>query len=111
MRRIEYSPWFDADFQIRAAWYLERAGLDIADQFVRAVEATVRRLEANPPLGRRPFPLDPILAELHSVLVEKPFAKHVLFYRLSDECLTLERLIHGARDLPRRITESPYDAT
>jgi toxin ParE1/3/4 len=107
--RIEYAPWFDADFRLRTAWYVEHAGVELAEGFITAVEVSVKRIADNPWLGRRPYPRDVSLAEVRSLVVEKPFHRHVLFYRISEDTLKLERLIHGARDLPRRIQESPYE--
>ena len=106
--RVQYAPWFDADVHFRTAWYAEQGGIELAERFVSAVEATIRRLIENPCIGRRPYPKDSELAELRCVLVELPFRKHFLFYRFADDALFLERLIHGARDLPRRLQESPY---
>jgi len=105
--RTEYAVWYDADVNLRVAWYAEKSGPRLADRFVTAVEATVRKLKANPNRGRRPFPKDPDLLELYSVLVEHPFEKHILYYRFTVDTLILERLIHGARDLPRRLLEAP----
>jgi len=107
--RVQYAPWFDADFHFRTAWYAEQGGDELAVRFVNAVEATVRKLAENPHLGWRPYPRDPDLAELHSVLVEPPFRKHILYFRFTQEELFVERLIHGARDLPRRLRESPFE--
>jgi len=109
-RAIEYAPWFDTDLHFRTAWYAEKAGVDVAESFVTAVEATVRELAETPSLGRRPYPNDPDLAQVYSSLVKRPFHKHIIFYRFSSQVLTLERLIHGARDLPRRIGESPFES-
>jgi len=106
---IFYAPWFDADNQLRLAWYAENGGVILADQFIAAVERTVTQLGQNPNRGRRRYPLDPDLADIYAVLVAKPFQKHLLFYRFNDDTLFLERWIHGARDLPRRLRESPYE--
>jgi toxin ParE1/3/4 len=44
---------------------------------------------------------------LHSFRVEPPFNVHLIFYRVVDDALFAERLMHGARDLPRRLLEPP----
>ena len=106
-RRIAYSPWFDADLHLRIAWYAEQGGVKVAERFVSAVESTVRRVTDNPGRGRRPYPADPDLAELHCVLIERPFDKHLLYFRFNDDTLTLERLLHGAQDRPRALREPP----
>jgi plasmid stabilization system protein ParE len=70
--------WFDADFQFRTTWYARQGGIELASRFINAVEATVRKLAENPERGRRPFRKDPELTEIHCVLVDRPFRKHVL---------------------------------
>ena len=107
---VQSAPWFDADLQFRAAWYAEQGGPELAERFVDAVESTVRKVSDKPQLGWRPYPGDPDLIDLHSTLVERPFRKHILFYRFTSEELFVERLIHGARDLPRRLRQSPMES-
>ena len=81
----------------------------MAEQFVNAVEAAVGKLAENPNRGWCPYRRDPDLAEVHSVLVEPPFRKHILYYRFTHEELFVEQLIHVARDLPCRLRESPFE--
>ena len=104
---IFYAPWFDADLQLRTAWYIEQGGNELADRFVTAVEITVRKLAGNPHSGRRPYPNDIELSLLYCVLIEGPFHKYILYYRFTPQMLSLERLIHGARDLPRWLRQPP----
>jgi len=107
--RIYYAPWFDADNQLQAAWYAEKDGVDLSERFITAVEQTVQKLADNPNLGRRRYPQDPDLTDVYAICIARPFQKHLLYYRFNKDSLFLERLIHGARDLPRRLKESPYD--
>jgi len=106
--RIYYAPWFDADNQFRVAWYAEKGGVTFAERFVAAVEQTIKQLAENPARGRCRYPRDPDLAHIFGVRIVRPFQKHLLYYRFNEDTLFLERLIHGARDLPRRLKESPY---
>ena len=39
--------------------------------------------------------------------IARPFQKHVIFYRYDDKSLFAERVMHGTRDLPRRLLEPP----
>ena len=105
--RVEYSAWFDADLQFCTAWYIEQSGSELADRFLNAVEITLRKLASNPRRGRRAYPDDSHLTSLYGVLVERPFHKYILYYRFTDQVLSVERLIHGARDLERRLREPP----
>ena len=52
------------------------------------------------------FP-EPQLAGLRFYLVEKPFARHLIYYRISGEELVAFRVVPGARDLPRRLLDPP----
>jgi plasmid stabilization system protein ParE len=106
--RVEFAAWWDVDVNLCIAGYAERAGIELAERFIHATETTVQLLMENPHLGRRPFPTDPDVGQFHSWLVQRPFQKHIVFYRFTDDVLMLERLIHGARDLPRRLRDSPY---
>jgi plasmid stabilization system protein ParE len=36
-----------------------------------------------------------------------PFRKHLIFYRYDGTAVSIERVVHGARDLALRLTESP----
>jgi hypothetical protein len=39
--------------------------------------------------------------------VEAPFHNLLIFYRHDGKVLSVERLMHGSRDLPRRLVEPP----
>lgn len=39
--------------------------------------------------------------------VEPPFQMHLVFYRADEAIISVERVIHGARDLPRRLRQPP----
>ena len=104
---VEYSPSFEADLWLQLAWYAERSGVGLAERFATAVELSAQEIVRTPGLGRRPFPKDPDLAEFQSFRVQSPFDSHRIFYRITAASLVLERLVHGARDLPRRLKEPP----
>lgn len=90
-------------------WYCEHASPESAERFVDIVQAT-QTLTQTPALGRLRFTNRPELAGLRSWRVARPFQRHLIFYRIDSEDLLAERLIHGARNLPRRLLQSPYKA-
>lgn len=92
-------------------WYRDHACADVAERFINVVEASLESLRRTPGLGRPRFRRWPDLAGLHSFRVQRPFHRILVFYRFDAEHLLAERLIHGARDLPRRLRQSPYDET
>jgi plasmid stabilization system protein ParE len=96
---------FNADFEQQYRWYADHAGEEIAERFLRAVADTLPRLAELPDLGRRRKFRHPMLRDLRSFQVERPFQKILIFYRVMGNTLQAWRLIHGARDLPRRLTE------
>ena len=96
---------FNADFDQQYSWYVEKAGEEIAERFLRAVANTLPLLAERPDSGRRRKFRNPMLRDLYSFQVERPFQKILIFYRVDGNILQAWRLMHGARDLPRRLVE------
>ncbi|MBU6401890.1 MAG: type II toxin-antitoxin system RelE/ParE family toxin [Verrucomicrobia bacterium] len=107
--RLQRSDWFWADLTGQVDWYRDAAGSEVAERFVEAVEATLKSLARAPGLGRRRFSGWPELEGIRSFRVQRPFHRLLIFYRCESGTVYAERLIHGARDLPHRLRESPYD--
>ena len=92
---------------------LQQAGDDLWPASPRAAarwsedgDAAVQTLGAWPDLGR-PFRLrQGLMPGLRVWRIAR--SSHLLFYRVGEETQTLEgwRVRHGARDLPRRLSES-----
>ncbi len=99
------SPRFLGDLDRIVEWYLEEAGEEIARRFVSAVSLTLKTIRRNPALGRIRFPGLEDLRDVQSRLVEPPFNRYAVFYRIEPDSIQVLRLIHGARDLPRRFQE------
>jgi toxin ParE1/3/4 len=96
---------FNADFDQQYRWYLAEAGEEIAERFLRAATNTLLLLSEQPDLGPRRKFRHPLLHDLRSIQVEQPFQKVLIFYRVAENTLQAWRLMHGARDLPRRLVE------
>jgi toxin ParE1/3/4 len=105
--RIRRSEWFIGDLEHYAAWYDREAGWDIAERNLAAVAATLARLAQNPGSGHGTSFEAMELRGLRCGQVEKPFQKHLIFYRYDATTLSAERAVHGARDLPRRLLQPP----
>jgi plasmid stabilization system protein ParE len=103
--RIGRSDWFIADLEHYAAWYQKEANWELAERYLRAVNATLARLAEMPGLGRQTRFSNPILRDLRCFPVERPFEKHLIFYRHEESMLYIERTVHGARHLPRRLMQ------
>ena len=108
-RAIQKARDFTADFEILFAWYVDRAGPETAWRFQMALDNSLTRLSIRPDLGRPRHFRHPKLRGLRSIRVEHPFDKFLIFYRANAEVLDVIRLMHGARNLPRRLLEPPAE--
>jgi len=97
----------EADLTNQYGWYLGNAGQQVAERFLAAFDATVERLSQIPELGRPRRFRDRELTDLRSVSVRGPFGAHLIFYRSGEAGISIERVMHGARDLPHRLLEAP----
>jgi plasmid stabilization system protein ParE len=104
---IRRSEWFVADLEHYADWYQREASWEVAERYLRAVNATLARLVNMPGLGRLANIPSPALRDIRFFPVERPFGKHLVFYRHDETTLCVERAIHGARNLPQRFTQAP----
>jgi toxin ParE1/3/4 len=98
---------FLADQDGQVAWYLERASVDVASRYLEAIKDTLSQLCQTPGVGARRQFKHPRLIGLRFHRVNRPFHTHVIFYRHDETIVFAERVIHGARDLPRRLLEPP----
>jgi toxin ParE1/3/4 len=89
------------DLTAQWVWYAENAGIDVADQFLGAVEDTLEVLSMNPEIGVSVEFARPELAGMRRFPVGGTFEKILLFYLPCSEGIDLVRVIHGSRDLPR----------
>ncbi|MEW6301877.1 MAG: type II toxin-antitoxin system RelE/ParE family toxin [Verrucomicrobiota bacterium] len=107
MLTLRRSEDFAVDFDRQYRWYLHEAGEAVAERYYASVITTLNELLRQPGLGReRKFRhLD--LSGLRSFRIQPPFNVHLIFYRYTESELTAERIMHGARDLSRRLRERP----
>ena len=98
---------FVADVERQFEWYVAKAGWEVADRYLDAVQASCSLLGQHPLLGPRAGFHHPLLREWRFFIVFRPFNKHVLFYQVVSEEVLLRRALHGHRDLPRRLLEAP----
>jgi len=103
---IAISERAERDMLLQYQWYLNQAGIDIAERYLLAVDEAIRKLAGQPDLGIIRHFQSPELRNIRSSHAEGSFDKHLIFYR-ADDTLSIERVMHGARDLPRRLLEDP----
>jgi toxin ParE1/3/4 len=106
-RAIRKSAFFLGDLETQFRWYEEEAGWEVAWRYLLAVDQTLARLAEHSDLGRTRHFSHPELQGLRSFLVARPFHRHLIFYRQDDRNLYAVRVMHGARDLPRRLRQPP----
>jgi len=102
---VEKSQLFESDVTSQFGWYVDDAGEQVAWRFLAAVELTLAKLGKQPGMGSLRRFRNPLLQGLRSFRVEPPFDKLLVFYRSTEQTLQAWRLMHGARDLPRRLVE------
>ena len=107
---IHKAEFFTQDFAKQFAWYVDEAGPDVARRFQQALDNSLNKLARQADLGRPRHFQNPRLQNLRSFQLERPFNKLLIFYCASDDTLQVVRLMHGARDLPRRLVEPPDSA-
>ncbi len=98
----------EQDMAIQYDWYLENADAEVAERYLRAVDETIQRAANDPDIGLRRHFQSPELSGIRSCQVTRPFDKHLIFYQAGGR-LSIERIMHGARDLPRRLLEDPEE--
>jgi toxin ParE1/3/4 len=102
---LEVSEEFESDFDLQYQWYLREAGEEVAERFFRSVADTLPLLATHPEIGSRHKFKHPQLQNLRSFRVKRPFQKILIFYKVEQNILQAWRLMHGFRDLPRRLIE------
>jgi len=101
---------FISDAELQYRWYVLHAGWEVADRYLAALEATCALIGRRPLLGPGARLAHPRLAEWRFFVVMRPFQRHLVFYEIADDTVTLRRTLHGHRDLPRRLLDPPGEA-
>jgi len=97
----------EADVTNQYRWYLNNADVEVADRFLDAFYRTVKQVAQMPGIGRlRPFRSSE-LRGTRSIMIREGFGAHLIFYRIAGGGVSVERVMHGARDLERRLLEPP----
>ncbi len=99
---ISISSRAEQDLTLQYRWYAENADAGVAERWLLAVHETICSIALHPGLGMPRHFTAPELACMRSIQIRRPFYRHLMFYREHDK-LSIERLMHGARDLPQRL--------
>ena len=79
--------------------YIAQNNSDAGLRFFDAARKTIAKLAQNPEMGNSYFVSNPRLQGLRKSRV-KDFEKYLIFYLVSEDILTVVRIIHAARDIP-----------
>lgn len=101
------SPDARDDLALSYKWYLSEAGQAVAERYLEAFSKTVRLLSLAPDAGMIRHFRSPRLRGIRSMPLHGAFKVHLIFYRVETEELDVFRVLHGMRDLPRRLTQPP----
>ena len=101
MSSIRRRAGVDDDIYELAVYLLDQSG-DVAWRFVDAVETTLKDLAGRPGVGSPKHYDHPALAGLRSWWVSG-FPNHLIYYFPLAEGIDVIAIMHGARDLERRI--------
>jgi len=85
------------DIESAFEYYFQKAGIELALQFVDAINETLQILAANPSLGSPRGWINPRLAQLRSWHVTG-FNKYRVYYVVTQEEIDIVRILHGAQD-------------
>ncbi|MBI4658612.1 MAG: type II toxin-antitoxin system RelE/ParE family toxin [Verrucomicrobia bacterium] len=97
----------EVDLTNQYRWYFDNANVEVAERFLAAFDATIDRLARMPEIGRLRRFRSPELQGTRSLQIGGSFNSHLVFYRVAGTAVSVERVMHGARDLERRLVEAP----
>jgi plasmid stabilization system protein ParE len=103
--RLEITAEAESDISSQYDWYCKEATEEVANRYVAAVRETTYRLKTQPGIGSvRKFRRRSLYG-IRAIRVDQPFNVHLIFYRYDETSVTVEYVIHGARDLPNHLRE------
>ena len=105
--RCEVSEDARLDLSLQYSWYIQKAGVDIAERYLAAFRGVLDLLGRQPGLGVQRRFRNPRLKGIRSFQLPASFRVHLIFYREEGERLVVFRVLHGMKDLPRRLTQPP----
>jgi plasmid stabilization system protein ParE len=97
----------EADLTNQYRWYLDHSTTAVAERFLKTFDARTTLLAAFPDIGQPRRFRAPELQGVRSLSVGIRFGDHLIFYRADAKTISVERVMHGARDLERRLLEAP----
>ena len=97
MKEVTKLPQAQRDIMQQANYYAEKS-LDLSDRFLAAVQSALRKVAAMPGIGSPRDYNNPRYEGLRVVLLPR-FNKIGIYYRLVEDRIVVERILHGAQDI------------
>lgn len=108
--RYEVSEDARQDLALQYAWYFREAGEGIAERYLDAFRGAVDLLGRQSGIGVQRRFRNPRLKGIRSFQLPAPFRVHLVFYCEESDGIVVFRVLHGMKDLPRRLLEPPGSA-
>jgi len=106
MKRLDLHVELEADVDRIWNWLaLEQKVPEAADRVRDAIEASFHLLAGHPAIGIVRWKDHPDLADVR-MLVVPHYHNYLVFYRDTPEAVQIIAVLHGKRDLPRRLLET-----
>jgi plasmid stabilization system protein ParE len=103
--QLEIGEEAEANLASQYERYCKEATEEVAERYLRAVRETIHRLRTQPGIGSVRKFRRRSLAGIRAIKVDIPFDVYLIFYRYDETVLTVEYVVHGARDLPHLLRE------
>lgn len=108
MTALRVRPQADQDADLAADFYVREANVDVALQFLAAVDQAYQFVAGHPHIGASVKAFETRLTNLRFWPVPG-FESHLVFYVPLPGVVEVVRLLHGARDLARLFDEHSFD--
>lgn len=107
MKPVRVRPLADSEVDAHAD-YIARDSLDAALRFLNAVQEAYDQIGDHPGIGSRRYASFPLLEGLRMWAVPD-FGNYLVFYLERPDHVDVLRVLHGARDIPVALGETPAD--
>lgn len=97
----------EQDIAGAVAYYRDEGGLDVALDFIDALEATIADLCEHPRIGTLRFAFELEIPDLRSWSLQR--FPYLVFYVPDDDHIDVWRVLHARRDIPAHLTADPPD--
>jgi toxin ParE1/3/4 len=90
------------DIEEAAAYYRDEAGMQVALEFIDALEAAINHLRLHPLTGSLRFAYELEIPELRSWPLRR--FPYLVFYVPDDDRVDIWRVLHARQDIPTHLT-------